>query len=70
MIETNPPGTALSVACACGDVRTTTLLLEHGSDVNHTSQHSSPLIYASEYNNVELTSVLLSYGANIREVLG
>ena len=61
-------GTALCVACACGDVGITTMLLEHDSDVNHTSHHSSPLIYASEYNNVELTSILLQYGASIKEV--
>ncbi len=63
-----PSGSALCVACACGDVSITTMLLEHGSDVNRTSQHSSPLIYASEYDNVELVTVLLNYGARIKEV--
>ena len=46
----------------------TKLLLSHGADVNHTSHHSSPLIYASEYNNVELTALLLEHGASVKEV--
>ena len=44
------------------------LLLEAGADVNHASLHSSPLIYASEYNNVELMSLLLQHGADANMV--
>ncbi len=61
-------GTALCLVCACGDTAMTELLLSHGADVNHTSHHSSPLIYASEYNNVQLTALLLEHGASVKEV--
>lgn len=56
------------MACALGYVEIAKVLLEKGADVNHTSQHSSPLIYASDYNNTELISLLLSYGADIHLV--
>ena len=56
------------MACACNDVDVARLLLEKGASVNQTSNHSSPLIYASEYNNVDLMSLLLQHGADIHMV--
>lgn len=58
--EPTVAGTVLALACACGTVAVVRELLDHGADVNHPSEHSSPMIYASEYNNVELLSLLLS----------
>lgn len=56
-------GTVLCAACACGDVEIAEMLLKNGASVNHSSQHSSPLIYACEINNVELAKLLLNHGA-------
>jgi ankyrin repeat protein len=61
-------GTALCVACACGTVDIARILLQHGANVNHTSRHSSPVIYASECRDVALASLLLEHGADIRTV--
>ena len=61
-------GTALCVACACGAVEIARILLLHGANVNHTSHHSSPVIYASECRDVALASLLLEHGADIQTV--
>ncbi|ELU09410.1 hypothetical protein CAPTEDRAFT_117443, partial [Capitella teleta] len=67
-IEFRDKCTALCLACACGYVDIARLLLTRGASVNHGSLHSSPLIYASEYNNVELMQLLLDHGADVHMV--
>ncbi len=58
----------LCLACAVGEIEVVELLLKAGASVNHPSLHSSPLIYASEYNNVDLLTLLLRYGADMNVV--
>ncbi len=53
------------MACAKGNCDIVKILLDKGASVNHVSKLGSPLIYASEVNNVELVRLLLARGADL-----
>ena len=56
----------LCVAISKGDAVTAKKIIEYGADVNETYNGMTPLMIAARYNNVEMITVLLEKGANIR----
>lgn len=56
----------LCVAISKGDAATAKKIIEYGADVNATYNGMTPLMVAARYNNVEMITVLLEKGANLK----
>jgi len=56
----------LCVAISKGDAATAKKIIEYGGDVNETYNGMTPLMIAARYNNVEMITVLLEKGANLK----
>lgn len=56
----------LCVAISKGDAATAKKIIEYGGDVNQTYNGMTPLMIAARYNNVEMITVLLEKGANLK----
>jgi ankyrin repeat protein len=62
----NPQGfNALMIACYRGRTECAKYLLEHGAQVNQTSDEGSALQAACYQNNLELAKLLIQYGADL-----
>ena len=70
-VSLNEPDSAgflpLHYACSSGSIATTTLLLQHGSDVSSYLTGTSPMEIAARHGCTEIISILHQYGADLND---
>jgi uncharacterized protein len=59
-------GTPLCMAIMKGDTETVKKFIEYGADVNELSNGLTPLMLAARFNKVEIISLLISKGADVK----
>ena len=59
-------GTPLCMAISKGDVAVVKKFIEYGANVNEVANGMTPLMYAARYNNVEILTLLVEKGANLK----
>ena len=66
METTTFSGTPLCVAIMKGDTEAVRKFIEYGADVNENSNGMTPLMVAARYNKVEIITLLISKGADVK----
>ncbi len=59
-------GSPLCMAICKGDVAVVKKFIEYGANVNEVSNGMTPLMFAARYNNVEILTLLVEKGANLK----